>query len=474
MTFSLARALVLLSFLVPAFTSASLAAESPSAVLSRSNRKAGLALVIGVERYRSTIPEAKHARNDAEVFADFANKTLGIPRSRIRVLLDDRASSLDISDMLDVWLKQNATADSSIWIFFSGHGSPSLEDGAPVLVPHDAAPEDVARRGLPIRVLLEKIAALPARERFVVLDTCFSGLGDQSVIPEGKRPLLAVQAVKALPDVVLMAATDSKGTSGAARNAAHGLFTFHLLNGLRGSADSDADGKVSVAELARYVRARVTAESRELNALQVPRFDIGSHGEVAVVEEPVETTSGQAYRAPASPAADPRPSAAPHLPPPSSGERANATPSDPIGRGSGPPDTPAAPIAPAPRYTLSARGGFPMVVGVSAYWNAIDVFAVGVLGAVPTSGFPWGFGATVKWTPVGSLRNGLYLALVGELPLNNHLHYLFSTAALGYQHIFPSGFTVGVHAGVGFAFGISTAQQVLPGGALELGWSFGG
>jgi uncharacterized caspase-like protein len=69
---------------------------------------------------------------------------------------------------------------------------------------------------------------------------------------------------------VLAGATGSQITSDYDKGE-HGLFTYFLLKGLRGDADADRDGVVSLGELYPFVRENVSSRaSRELNRDQTP------------------------------------------------------------------------------------------------------------------------------------------------------------------------------------------------------------
>jgi hypothetical protein len=50
----------------------------------------------------------------------------------------------------------------------------------------------------------------------------------------------------------------------------HGLFPHHLLAGLSGAADRDADGELSLGELSAYVTQAVEADARLENREQTP------------------------------------------------------------------------------------------------------------------------------------------------------------------------------------------------------------
>src|SRR5262249_55573377 len=61
----------------------------------------------------------------------------------------------------------------------------------------------------------------------------------------------------------LIASCDRGQKSIEAEPLRHGLFTYHLLQGLRGAGDRDGDGRVSVAELFGYVSSAVSRDARE-------------------------------------------------------------------------------------------------------------------------------------------------------------------------------------------------------------------
>ena len=50
----------------------------------------------------------------------------------------------------------------------------------------------------------------------------------------------------------------------------HGIFTYYLTEGLRGAADLNRDGIVSLQELYEYVEQQVTRKSRAIGGNQHP------------------------------------------------------------------------------------------------------------------------------------------------------------------------------------------------------------
>lgn len=245
------------------------------------------ALIIGIEAYRDELPAAKGAEADAEAFASYARETLGVPDQHIKVLLNQRASRTDIAGAVEEWLPRNAVEPGGrVYVYFSGHGAPDVQTGDAYLVPWDANPAYLKTGGYGIGALQSSLSSLKGQEVFVFLDSCFSGVGSRSVLPDGARPLVPTKAVAAAPRVYTLTASGPGETTGAREGTGHGLFTWHLLQGLGGAADADADQRVSFDELTRHVTQAVEVEARRDNRDQRPTAVIppGSTGQAILVE----------------------------------------------------------------------------------------------------------------------------------------------------------------------------------------------
>lgn len=229
------------------------------------------AVIIGIERYREKLPAATGAEADAQLFAAYARETLNVPESNIKLLVGERASRADLTGALTEWLPRNATAPGGrVYVFFSGHGAPNVEDGAAYLMPYDANPTYIKSSGFAVRALQDTLASLERQQAFVFLDACFSGVGERTVLAEGTRPLVPVKAVQPVERVVTFAAAGANETTGASADGKHGLFSAHLLAGLRGAADANADASIEAAELQAYVSERVQSDARRQNREQTP------------------------------------------------------------------------------------------------------------------------------------------------------------------------------------------------------------
>jgi uncharacterized caspase-like protein len=60
---------------------------------------------------------------------------------------------------------------------------------------------------------------------------------------------------------VIITASDANEVSVEKDELKHGVFTFYLLEGLRGKADYDGDGMITIDEIYRYVSTKVPQAS---------------------------------------------------------------------------------------------------------------------------------------------------------------------------------------------------------------------
>jgi Caspase domain len=242
-------------------------------VIRASPRKNAHAVVIGLERYRNELPQASHAERDARVVARYLSGTMGYEEGNIALLLNDRATKGDMEKYFETWLPNRVESDDTVFVYFSGHGAPNAKTGEAYLVPYDGDPVFLNNTGYPLSRLYQSLADLPAKEVVVVLDSCFSGAGDRSVIAKGMRPIITEIKSPLLGKgkTIVLAASSGQQVSSTYEQKAHGLMTYFFLKGLQGEADTNKDGKIDIAELFEYLRPQVERVARrDFNNEQTP------------------------------------------------------------------------------------------------------------------------------------------------------------------------------------------------------------
>lgn len=221
-----------------------------------------LALIVGVEHYPD-LPPSDYSRGDAELVKRFL-LAMGMREGNIQTLLDEKAGYAGIRKMVETWLPNNAGPDSRVFVYYSGHGAPDPVTGDAYWVPADGDPNYLKATAYPLKELYARLGALPAREVFVVLDSCFSGSGGRSLFAKGARPLVAVAASPGLgANMAVLSATRGGQISTSSPEKRHGTLTYHFLKALQ-------DGKGSFAEAYEASASAVKDEARSLNVEQEP------------------------------------------------------------------------------------------------------------------------------------------------------------------------------------------------------------
>jgi hypothetical protein len=246
--------------------------SSPASV-SKANR---YAIVIGIEQYRERVPKADFAVQDAKDVAQFLSAAAGYREENVILRLNEQATKSDLEKYFEGWLKNNVDANSSLLIYFSGHGAPQPATGDAYLVPYDGDPAFIEQTGYPLKRLYQTLEKLPTKNIVVMLDSCFSGAGGRSVLAKGARPMvLTVEGMAASSKAVVLTATSGSHLSLADQERKHGLFTYYALQGLEGEADANGDGSIDVQELFEYLKPQVQRIARRTyNTEQVPQLII--------------------------------------------------------------------------------------------------------------------------------------------------------------------------------------------------------
>lgn len=233
------------------------------------------AVVIGVEKYRDIAAGADYAEKDARTAMLYLRDYLGVPEQNIKLLTGDRASRSDFAKILELWLPLQVTPESKVYIYYSGHGAPDPNSQQAFLLPYDGDPKALELTAYPLKRLYEKLGDLHAKQVIVALDSCFSGAGGRSVIAQGARPLMAkVEAGRLDPakNITVFAAASGDEITGSYEPQKHGLFTYYFLRGLRGDADADGDGWVSVDEEYSYLKKNVSRQANRDSRQQTPQL----------------------------------------------------------------------------------------------------------------------------------------------------------------------------------------------------------
>jgi uncharacterized caspase-like protein len=171
---------------------------------------------------------------------------------------------------------RSAGRDDTSVLFVSAHGISDAR-GNYFMLPRDASPLEVQKviagdnvtgassSLIGWRTLFESLQTA-AGKRLLVVDTCHA---------KGAAGTFDARSLKkrsASSHFPLLLSSDSKELSQDYPKARHGLFTYALLRGLRGEADGNQDGAVSLSELSAYVPQLVSSLQDKRLGVQTPQF----------------------------------------------------------------------------------------------------------------------------------------------------------------------------------------------------------
>lgn len=237
----------------------SLVAETDRNIpLSAKKHNKRYALIIGNEDYTTYQSELNDesnvdfARNDAQIFAQYAERTLGVPSENITLITDAISSVMSREIKRLINKAQYGNGDEELIFYYSGHGFPDNKTKEGYIMPVDISGANVTD-GIKLSKLYRDLTQYPTARVTVFLDACFSGGGRE-------QGLLAAKAVRIKSkteqiekgNIVVFSASSGEQESLFFDEKKHGIFTYCLLKKLQ-----DTKGNITYGELAEYLKQQV-------------------------------------------------------------------------------------------------------------------------------------------------------------------------------------------------------------------------
>ncbi len=227
-----------------------------------------LALVIGINDYpeESGLSKLKWAVKDA---SDLAAE-LQRQGYTVDPLLNERVTKVAIRKHLTDMLKRLDPNAGTIVFAFSGHGGQVGREQ--YLATYESSADDLDKTGASVEEIRTLLEDSGAPRKMMFLDACRNvstpGAKDSAAPIE---PMLELSSSRGLR---LLVSTGPRSRSYEYDDLQHGLFTYYLIDGIKGAA-ARADGLITFGGLASYVTRKV----KDRNPNQAPYTDGQSTGE---------------------------------------------------------------------------------------------------------------------------------------------------------------------------------------------------
>ncbi len=240
------------------------------------------ALIIGNEDYSRYQPglqsevNVDYAINDARVFAEYCEKTLGVPRENITLLTDATRGQMSQALAKHERLLEVEKGQAEMIFYYSGHGLPEESTNTPYLIPVDVSGTQPTN-GIALMDVYGQLSRHAAQKVVVVLDACFSG-GARS------KELVAMKAVRVSANVsnvpanlVVLASSSGNEASAVYREKQHGYFTYFLLKELK-----ENKGQAGIRDMMLRIEQNVAREAARIGKVQTPSLMMGPDAETTI------------------------------------------------------------------------------------------------------------------------------------------------------------------------------------------------
>ena len=225
------------------------------------------AIIIGISKYKNVTP-LQFADRDAQAFQNFLLSDAGgkVPAVNIETFLNDKATRTYVGDAISE-VAHKAKPGDRVYFFFAGHGDmedlTQIENGLLLLYNspngnYFGMNDDV----LEILDLKRYLSPLAERgiEMIFIVDACHSGNLKGGVQGE-QQTASALAASWGKEYKILSCQPNQISLESTEWGGGRGLFSFELEEGMKGMADLNNDGIVSMYELQSYIQTNVAKYS---------------------------------------------------------------------------------------------------------------------------------------------------------------------------------------------------------------------
>lgn len=231
------------------------------------------AAVIGIGDYSNPlVPDLRFTVPDAEAMYAYLIDDLGVPEDHVFKLIDGDATSQRMKSVLGTELRRRAGEDDLVIIYYAGHGAPELDarnlDGDGLekyLLSWEADPEDLYGTAFSMNEIANIFGRIQAQRVIFIADACYSGASGGRTFGGGMRATISDAFLDRISGSgrgrVILSASSANEPSQERSDLGHGVFTYYLLEGLKGAADGNRDGVITVDEAYDYVAEKVPEDT---------------------------------------------------------------------------------------------------------------------------------------------------------------------------------------------------------------------
>ncbi|MBN1285898.1 MAG: caspase family protein [Anaerolineae bacterium] len=258
--------------------------ERPPGPINKEGRR--WAVLVGVNEYEDEYySKLRFCINDVCMVRDQLIAG-GFDADRIVVITDDTQGKPTAGKILST-LRNVAgytRSEDTILFYYSGHGDDGADDES-YLIAHSGYHNVLGDTALPIsrvkKILLEEA---PARAKVMILDACKSGANIGRKGPKLMTEEFIRRVFKNAEGVAILSSSKQGELSYEWEERNLSAFTYYLLEALKGGADWDQKGFVTVQDASRYVLDGVEKWVVQRGWQQTPTFQASMVGDIILAD----------------------------------------------------------------------------------------------------------------------------------------------------------------------------------------------
>lgn len=225
------------------------------------------AVIIGNEDYQNEI-KVKYAKNDAFVFKQYVEQTLGVPAEQIHYVENATYGNI-LSEIY--WIKSVAkayTGTAKLIFYYAGHGMPNETTKEAFILPTDGNASQTAT-AISLDQIYSSLNEYPTQQVVVFLDACFSGAAREGMLATGRGVSIKPKTDVPKGNMVVFTAVTEGQTAHPYDNKQHGLFSYYLMKKLQ-----ETQGNITFGELGDYIKTEVNKKSVISGKEQQPQVNV--------------------------------------------------------------------------------------------------------------------------------------------------------------------------------------------------------
>ena len=233
-------------------------------------------ITIGINQYKNP----KYNLNYAQADADAVEKVIkGSSASLFKEVIsypirNDKAIKGNIIKAFDE-IKKRSLEQDVLFVYYAGHGVMS-EGGQKAreffIIPYDITQlygrdELLFEKAISAEEMKSYAQSINAQKQVFILDACQSAGALESVAARGAMEEKAIAQMARSTGTFWITASGSNQFATEFEKLGHGVFTYALLEGVKGQADANGDQKLTIRELSTYIENKVPELSEQFKGL---------------------------------------------------------------------------------------------------------------------------------------------------------------------------------------------------------------